>query len=152
MTCQPTTTLTAPEPGAVRCWLCGDPLHKVANTRLDEFVWVDAAGQRFGPDADLRHLPGGPDARLAWLRGELDRGTRQAKRRAEHTWLYWARAREYSSLKVRLDVAGTFHEHQARATDQPPYVGTVPEHCGWPMWRRPSGWHCRQCPHTEEAK
>jgi len=135
----------------VACWLCGDPLHRMADTRVDEYVWVDAAGYQHGTDSDLRGLvcPATGEvsayARLEWLRDELDRGTRQAKRRAQHTWLYWARAKEYSALTVRLDTAGTFHVHQARPGDLPAWDGEpVPECCGWPMWLRPSGWHCRQ--------
>jgi hypothetical protein len=130
---------------AITCWLCGDELHQVADHRLDDFVWVDATGMRYGDDADLRHLPGGPDARLVWLRNQMNRATNaQRGKRAEHTWLYWARAREYTALLVRLN-SGTWHTHQVRASELPPWDGPpVPEHCGWPMWLRPSGWHCRQ--------
>jgi hypothetical protein len=134
----------------VTCWLCGDPLHRIADTAADEYVWVDAAGYQHGTDADLRGLvcpatgEADPDGRLAWLAAELTRGSRQ-RRRAEHTWLYWARSREYSALKVRLDTKGTFHVHQVATGDLPAWDGgPVPECCGWPMWLRPSGWHCRQ--------
>jgi hypothetical protein len=40
-----------------------------------------------------------------------------------------------------------FHEHYPAGSPPSPlrYQGTRPEHCGWPAWLRPSGWHCRQC-------
>ena len=137
----------------VACWLCGDELHKIADPRLDEFVWVDAAGSRTGADKDLRHLSPSPYGHLAWLRDQLGRGDRERRRGAAHTWLYWAYVKAYVALKVRLDTGGTFHEHVARAGDQPAWDGApVPECCGWPMWRRPSGWHCRQgCGEVREA-
>lgn len=139
------------------CWLCGDLLHLAASAPADEYVYVDEAGSQTGTDADLRQLPGGGYARLAELDRMMTRA--QAGKRCERTWLYWALAREYSMLKVRLEMGGTFHVHHARqhrhtVDHQEPRLRTwtAPECCGWPMWLRPSGWHCRQnCGTFQEA-
>jgi hypothetical protein len=138
----------------VPCWLCGDLLHLIADEGTDEFEYEDEAGHRTGTDSDLRHLVaayGSADARLALLRDRMDaamkacggpRGTR-----ASLTPLYWAAAREYSALKVRLDSGGTFHQHIPEPYSDPrPNPFPLPYHCGWPMRLRPSGWQCRRCP------
>lgn len=124
------------------CWLCGDALRRVARVDTDEFVWVDPDGKQTGTDSDLRHWDN-PYAHLAWLGDELERAVRQRGKKSEPTWLYWRHATEYGALKVRLEIGGTFHVHQAGESE--PFAGDVPECCGWPMWLRPSGWQCRQC-------
>jgi hypothetical protein len=127
----------------VTCWLCGDLLHLAISEAADEFVWVGQDGHQMGVDSDMRQLPGAdPYARLAFLSRELDRA--HAARRASFTWLYHAYVREYSALKVRMDFGGTHHVHQSSSHPQV-WDGPPPEHCGWPAWLRPSGWHCRQC-------
>lgn len=141
---------------AIPCWLCGDVLHRVADTAADEWAWEDQDSKRFGTDSDLRHVrpsppglaagfPDCPDGRLAELAALMDSAHKHAKRKGvDLTWVYWACAREYSGLKVRLE-AGTFHQHQVRSSDLPSRDGPPPpECCGWPMRLRPSGWHCRQ--------
>jgi hypothetical protein len=125
----------------IPCRMCDAHLHMVADHRIDEWVWEDEQGHRTGTDRDLAPL-GDPYARLAWLATEIDRAQR-APKSAGRTWLYWARAREYSSLSVRVST-GTWHVHQP-AHLPPPYPGIVPYHCGWPAQLRPSGWTCRQC-------
>ena len=138
---------TPPQP----CWLCGDQLHRIAVPELDEFGWADENGGRMGLDSDLRPLPDGdPYARLQ----ELDQtimathALPAVKRgKAELTPLFWARAREYSALKARMDFGGMYHTHQVRDSNRTAWDGPpCPEHCGWPMRLAPSGWRCRQCP------
>jgi hypothetical protein len=143
------------------CLLCPAVLHREADTTLDEWMWADETGHRFGTDADLAHVrpsPAGlaagyqdcPDGRWAELRDQLAAAQRHTRRKGvEPTWLYWASAREYSALKVRLEIGGTFHEHHPATASLPPWDGPPPpECCGWPMRLRPSGWHCRQgCGH-----
>ncbi len=139
----------------VPCWLCGDVLHQVADERADEFTWADDSGSTAGTDADLRPLEehGGAYAYLARLSGELERLSGLSRKRKDgYHWPderteaeYFARGREYSALKVRLEMGGTFHIHQVRASGKPDYEGTVPYCCGQPAWLRPSGWQCRQC-------
>jgi hypothetical protein len=128
----------------VKCRHCGDKLHRVADERADTWEWADENGRRFGADADLRDLPGGPGAYLARLGDMLARAQAVSSSRAARTWLYWRTAKEYSALKVRL-ASGTFHEHLPDYLDMPPFEGVVPEHCNWPMRLRPSGWQCREC-------
>lgn len=124
----------------VRCRLCGDTLHPVANGRLDEWSWADQSGSAVGLDADLRQLPGGdPFARLDELTARM-----KASRYRDH-----AAALEYSALTIRLGGVGggdarMHHVHWPEAHD-PIYSGPVPECCSWPGWLRPSGWQCRQC-------
>jgi len=137
------------------CWLCGDAMHQVADTWLDEFTWADDSGSTTGTDTDLRQLEehGGAYARLKWLADEMDRlGKLSCKRKDGYHWPdeatqaeYHARGREYSALKVRLETGGTFHVHHVRSSEVPDYAGIVPYCCGWPAWLRPSGWQCRQC-------
>lgn len=130
------------------CRLCGDLLHRVADTSADVWAWADEDGSQSGLDADLRRLPGGdPYTRLSVLASAMDAAMKAAGgprgRKASLTSLYWATAREYSALKVRAD-SGTHHVHQVCASDLAPYAGEVPRCCGWPGWLRPSGWQCRQ--------
>jgi len=139
-------------PGAVvPCWLCGDPLHQAANEHTDEFVWVGEDGRQTATSADLRPLAqyGGAYARLAWLDRALTGAMAAAGgphgKKASLTPLFWARAREYSMLKVRLEMGMTFHIHQVRSDDTPRYQGPDVRCCGWPGWLRPSGWWCRKC-------
>ena len=139
----------------VPCWLCGDLLHRVADKRADEFTWADEAGSTAGTDSDLRRLEehGGAYARLAWLAEEMERLHKLSRKRVDgYHWpdeqmrtAYHARGREYSALKVRLEMGGTFHIHQVRASDTPPYRGPAVQHCDYPAWLRPSGWWCRKC-------
>jgi hypothetical protein len=144
------------------CRLCGDPVRQVPSG--DEWAWAGPDGRTLGTDRDLRSLPGWPAkpdpdpyAHLTWLAGRMDaamkacggpRGTR-----ASLTPLYWAAAREYSSLKVRLEMSLTFHQHTVTAQRDCPAGGNVrrplPYHCAWPMRLTPSGWACRQCPHRQ---
>ena len=140
------------------CRHCPAGLHRVAIPG-DEWGWADETGARYGTDRDLLHVrpsPAGltagfgdsPDGRLAELRAAM--GAVKTTKRADLTWVYWAYAREYSALKVRLETGGTFHEHYP--AEQPAYDGPPPPVCcGWPMRLAPSGWRCRQdC--GEEAK
>jgi hypothetical protein len=117
---------------SARCRLCGAVLVRAADTRTDEYVWVDLAGRMYGPDTDLAHIPD-PYGHLADLAERAVRGDRRA-------------AGEYSALKVRLETGGTDHVHWTDASDDPPlHSGPVPGCCGWPAWLRPSGWQCRRC-------
>jgi len=137
------------------CWLCGDAMHMVADTRFDEFTWADDGGSKTGIASDLRQLEehGGAYAYLAWLSGELERLSGLSRKRKDgYHWPderteaeYFARGREYSALKVRLEMGGTFHVHQVMASDIPPYCGPDVRCCEYPAWLRPSGWQCRQC-------
>lgn len=139
----------------VPCWLCGDLLHQVANERTDEFTWAGEDGSTAGTDSDLRPLEqfGGAYAYLAWLDAEMDRlHALSRKRKGEYVWpdertriTYHDRGREYTALKVRLDMKGTFHIHHVRADDTPAYRGPAVQHCDYPAWLRPSGWWCRKC-------
>ncbi len=126
------------------CLLCGSELHLMADQAADEYVWADKDSRMTGTDKDLWNLPGAdPYARLQVLDRELT--VAQAARRCAPTWLYWERAREYSALKVRTELAGSVHVHQAPHDREPARAGVpAPQHCGWPMLLRPSGWHCRQ--------
>jgi hypothetical protein len=136
------------------CWLCGDPVHQVP--RGDEWAWAGPDGKTTGIDADLRPLYAGgsdPYAHLSLLAERMGaamtarggpRGTR-----ASLTLLYWAAAREYSALKVRLETGGTFHQHQVHASRGPGNRGPLPYHCAGPMRLTPSGWACRQCMHRQ---
>jgi len=136
------------------CWLCGDPVRQVAAG--DEWAWAGPDGKTTGTDTDLRPLcaeGSDPYAHLARLAAGMDaamtacggpRGTR-----ASLTPLYWAAAREYASLKVRLDTGGTFHQHAVTAQHHTGHRGPLPYHCAWPMRLAPSGWACRQCGHRQ---
>jgi len=117
------------------CRLCGDHLREVADHHIDEYVWVDSRHRTTGRDLDLRDLPMEPYAYLSWLGQQCTSGRALDLRVA----------REYSSLKVRLDSGMSFHQHRPGQV-QPSRV-RPPHHCRWPMWMRPSGWHCRQCPY-----
>lgn len=137
------------------CTECGTQLHRTA-VPGDEWGWADEAGAAYGPASDLAFLF---DPAANWLRmsdpyaylarlGELCTEATSVKQR-ETTWLYERTIREYTSLKVRLDMGGYSHLHAPERTSLPevfPYE--VPEHCGWPMRLAPSGWRCRQCPHA----
>jgi hypothetical protein len=127
----------------VPCSLCGDPVHQVSDLKLDEFAWVDAHGSRSGTDTDLRHLTPDPYAHLKWLADEF--GT---SAKGKTVAMPIGRAREYSMLKVRLEMSGTSHQHQVfKGKDLQPWpYGPPPVHCAWPMRLAPSGWVCRQCP------
>jgi hypothetical protein len=122
----------------VTCRHCLAVLHRVAIPELDEWGWAGEDGQRSGTDPDVAHLQPDPHAYLAALGGRCIAGKGKDRRTDLRA------AGEYSMLKVRLEMGGTFHEHYPReqlAYDGPP----APEHCGWPGWLRPSGWQCRQC-------
>ncbi len=134
------------------CWLCGDACHMVADTRLDEWAWADDSGSKSGKDLDLRALyanGGNPYARLAALDDVLQAAMKAIGgphgKKGSLTPLYWARVREYSALKVRLEFGGTFHIHHVRTDSVSPWRGELPYCCGSPAWLRPSGWHCREC-------
>lgn len=143
--------------GTVPCRLCGDLLHCVPDTRLDEWKWAGPDGHYSATDADLRCLEpwGGAPGRLNWLaRGQELLLKMQRTRKGEKTWpddevkgWYWALAMEYTSLKMRAEgVLATSHVHQPeRDPDRGPLPGPVPYHCDWPMRLAPSGWRCRQC-------
>ena len=137
---------------SVNCRLCGAELHCKADLILDEYVWVGTDERTVGTDADLAQLydpasnPLGacnPYDALKRMAGVMDRA--QDARKACLTPLFWQVAREYSALKVRLETGMSFHVHRPDKT--PEYDGIPPYHCAWPMWLRPSGWHCRQCPY-----
>jgi len=49
----------------------------------------------------------------------------------------------YSALSAALDLGANPFRHVHHPADVPSFVGPVPEHCGSPMWMRPSGWQCR---------
>lgn len=126
------------------CRLCGDQLHLTA-VPGDEYGWVDASGHQMGLHADLRHY-GGPGAgyeRLGWLFATIRE--HQSSRRGTLTPAqYDALMTEYVGLAVRLDgMHSQWHVHYPG--EHEPWEGAVPDHCGRPMWLRPSGWHCRVC-------
>jgi hypothetical protein len=132
------------------CWLCGDPVHRVPQG--DEWAWAGQDGKTTGSSTDLRSLLehyASPYDRLAELAGQMD-VARKAKR-AELTPLYWAAAREYSALKVRLDTGMSFHIHQVTAQRGHEHRGPLPWHCGWPMRLTPAGWACRRCAHRQDT-
>lgn len=135
----------------VPCRLCGDILHREADLNRDEWVWRDENGSQGGMYSDLRQLQPDPYAHLAWLGEELGRA-QAVTRKVEPTWLYWRLACSYSSLKVRLEMGGAFHQHYPAPGVQEYQGPPPPECCAWPMRLRPSGWHCRQgCGNTQEA-
>lgn len=120
----------------IRCYLCGDRLHKIAHAPTDEYHWADQDGSLTGLDTDLRPLvDGNPYARLAVLAETMERTNYRDHRAAQ----------EYITLATRMNFTGMHHVHHVASRDLHPYVGDVPEHCGMPMWLRPSGWHCREC-------
>jgi hypothetical protein len=135
------------------CLLCGAELHRVALLGADEYAWADGDCHVMGIDKDLLPLEaeGGPYARLNALAAFMTASQKVAKGRPERlSATHWAAAREYSALKVRMDMSPGIHVHHARAGDSAPlYLGQVPEHCEWPMQLRPSGWHCRRCEHAQ---
>ena len=138
------------------CRLCGAALHMAPDHRVDEYSWQDERGRTLGDDPDVAHLQPDPYAYLAALAADLARAQKVTRKGVGHTWLYWRKAREYSALKVRLETGGTFHVHWAGSSpidhSAAGHQPQVPEHCGWPMWLRPSGWHCRQgCGHVQAA-
>jgi hypothetical protein len=144
------------------CALCGVPLTEVARPD-DTFGPVGPDGRAHGPDPDLAHLS---DPSGNWLGASsayqylarLDAALSQAdplSKRTETTWLYERTIREYSALKVRLDMGMSFHYHRL-ASDfdaaafaaswvpgPQPRSARVPYHCGQPALLRPSGWYCR---------
>ncbi|HUY51697.1 MAG TPA: hypothetical protein VMV92_39350 [Streptosporangiaceae bacterium] len=121
---------------SVNCRLCGVALHRAADPVTDTYVWADADGHQTGADPDVAHLRPDPSAYLAAL-GERIRSAPKGSPD-------WAAGREYSALKVRLDVGGTCHVHWPDGNG-PPHAGPLPWCCGWPGWLRPSGWQCRRC-------
>lgn len=128
-------------PQATDCLLCGDALHLVALPE-DEYGWVDSTGSRTGVDADLRRYGGDAGyARLGWLFRTIRE--HQTSRRGTLPPVEYARLMgEYLGLSVRLDGShATWHTHYPQRHAR--WAGEVPEHCGRPMWLRPSGWHCR---------
>ena len=131
-----------PEP-VITCRHCPAELHLAADTQQDEWVWHDVHGRMTGSDPGL---PADPYGYIADL-GEAIMAAHKAHRpgKAEFTGVFWAAGREYSMLKVRLETGGTWHTHSPREHGPALHQGPVPEHCGWPMWLRPSGWQCRQC-------
>lgn len=130
------------------CRHCPAELHLAPDTRLDEWVWVDGSGSMLGDDPDL---PPDPYGYLAWLSDiQLAAHKLHKPGKSEFTWLFWARAREYSGLKVRIEMGGTWHTHYPVEHGPAIQAGELPWHCGWPMWLRPSGWQCRQCKERQE--
>jgi hypothetical protein len=150
----------APRP----CSLCG-VLLRSAVLPDDTFGPVDASGSQTGTDNDVAHLF---DPAANWLGAtspydylvRLDAALTEALRvkRTETTWLYDRTIREYSALKVRLDMGMSFHCHQMpsdwdpaawaaayAAGIRPPCPPDLPHHCGRPAHLRPSGWYCRGC-------
>lgn len=108
---------------------CGAALELV--DRHDQWVWVPADGS---PVIVEHGLPDGferSDDLLAWLR-------------ANNVDLY-------SNLAAALDLCCNPFIHRHAPGNYPEFPGPVPEHCGEPMWLRPSGWHCRNrgCGHQD---
>lgn len=102
------------------CRTCGALVERVPAG--DEWVWVDDRGSSAGHDPE-------PLAALNWAADNFD-----APLAAE----------TYSLLMCRLTLGmlGSLHEHSAQST---PYMGEVPECCGWPAYLSPQGWICRVC-------
>jgi hypothetical protein len=147
------------------CALCGVSVH-VAAAPGDEWRAADASGSFSGADPDLAHLfdpaanwlgASNPYDYLARLSRALD-GADPLSKRTETTWLYERTIREYASLKVRLDVGMTFHQHRiASDWDGAAFAAAwapgmmhvrragVPYHHDRIAWCRPSGWECREC-------
>jgi hypothetical protein len=121
-------------PGPV-CQMCPAVLVRAADLVQDDWVWVHGAGSRTGRDPDLAYIPG-PYGHLGDLGVRALAGDMRA-------------AQEYSALKARLDAScGYEHEHWPDPRQVTRYDDSdepMPEHCGWPAWRRPSGWQCRHC-------
>lgn len=115
------------------CRHCSDWLYLRPDLRADEYVWMDEKGSRIGRDTDLREWD---VARPYDFLNDLGAASRHSLRRAQ----------EYAALKVRLDVRLSFHWHYPRRMDLDAHSFRGPDHCHRPMWLRPSGWHCRQCP------
>jgi hypothetical protein len=144
------TAIKAVAAQAGMCWLCGDPVCCVPHG--DEWAWAGPDGKTTGTDTGLRpfYAAGSdPYAHLARMAERMDAAMTACGgprgKRASLTPLYWAAAREYSALKVRLETGLTFHQHQVHASRGPGNCGPLPGHCGWPMRLTPSGWACRQC-------
>jgi hypothetical protein len=140
------------------CFICGVAVTEVADTERDEWRWAGPDGKTTGRDPDLEHLcdparnPLGasdPYDALSKMASLLGTANARGAGKRSLTPLYWQVGREYSALKVRLDLGMSFHIHSAwtEPWDGPP----VPWHCGSPGWHRPSGWYCRVCPATLPA-
>lgn len=151
--------------GARPCGECGTPMTMGTGTEtgayrtVDVFTPVAVDGTTYGPASDLVFLfdpaanwlgAGDPYAYLARL-GDLCMSATSAKR-TETTWLYERTIREYTSLKVRLDMGPTYHQHAPASVPwtYDPSREVIGDracvyHCGWPAWLRPSGWYCREC-------
>lgn len=127
------------------CALCPALLHRAPVPGADEWGWADRDGRACGDDPDVAHLLPDPYAYLAAL-GERAMALMTGPKRQRDLAAATVVMGEYSALKVRLDLGGTFHQHHPGAGRAPFYAGpAVPECCGWPALLRPSGFTCRQC-------
>jgi hypothetical protein len=132
------------------CALCGVPLVTAARPD-DTFGPAGPDGRAHGFDRDVAHLA---DPAANWLGASsayeylarLDAALAEATRvKGTHTtWLYERTIREYSALKVRLDLGMSFHYHRLAAEADALRL-PLPWHCGRPAHLRPSGWRCREC-------
>jgi hypothetical protein len=126
------------DPAVITCHRCPAELRRAIHLERDEWIWVDQTGRQFGDDPDL---PPDPYGHLNAL----------SDRMAASGYTDQAAAAEYSALTVRLDFGGTFHEHYPDG--EPAYAGPAapPDHCGWPLRHRPSGWYCRRCARRQDV-
>lgn len=131
-----------------KCRHCPALLGLIPHKGLDEWVWADGNGSMTGPAADLPPDPYGYLAALSDM--QLAMHALHKRTKSDFTPLFWARATEYSMLKVRLEMGGTWHTHYPVEHGPAIQAGPLPWHCGWPMWLRPSGWQCRQCKARQE--
>lgn len=114
------------------CRFCNDVIYLMPRAEVDEYLWCDERGSTVGTDADIReYVPTGTSAYE-----HLNRIGAQSRRDQRS-------AQMYAALLVRLDTHATQHTHYPRL---PVWTGRGPDHCAYPMWLRPSGWHCRKCP------
>jgi hypothetical protein len=147
------------------CAECGTPMtmgtgpDRAFGEAIEIFTGVAVDGTTYGPAVDLANLfePSanwlGADNPYAYLSklGDLCMSATSA-RRTETTWLYERTIREYTSLKVRLDMGSIYHTH--RVASRPwsfdpkrPVIGerACVYHCTMPAMLRPAGWFCRDC-------
>ena len=101
--------------------VCGAVLTQVPYGDTDEWMWVDPSGSAFGD----RYLFN-PYEEMERLKAVGQIGL-------------------YHSLRVEVDLGGTFHQHRPAVYPVTVYLDRPDDHCGWPAYLAPRGWICRVC-------
>lgn len=130
------------------CDACGVPVWRTGGAD-NEWYWTDLDGSSVGLDHIWLELGVEPYQRLAKLSREIVsyHGLRDSQKTPEQDRVINARFIEYSLLGNRIAFGGgPSHVHRVAAeVGNTPLGGQTPEHCGFPAYRRPSGWQCREC-------